>query len=326
MGELAFRAAAPDDRPAILALLSASLGWGDDERFRSFYEWKHERNPFGRSPGLVAVDGDRIIGFRTFLRWEFVGPSGEIRRAVRAVDTATDPQYQGRGVFRALTLRAVDDLTAESVAFVFNTPNARSRPGYLSMGWVEVGRLRTSIRLCSPGSAFRMMRSRVPAARWSTDTSAGRAASEVLADPGLADLLRSIGRPARLHTNRTVEYLRWRYDFAPLSYRALTVSDRVADGLAIFRLRSRGRSLECALCELLVPDRDPGASQALLRAVAGTAGADYVIRIGGAVLDRAGYVRLPRQGPVLTWRPLADSTSAASLSDWSLCLGDVELF
>ena len=149
MPELALRAAAPEDRPAILALLAASLGWNSDERLERFFEWKHEQNPFGRSPRLVAVDGDRMVGFRTFLRWEFVDARGEVLRAVRAVDTATDPQYQGRGIFRSLTLRAVEELAADGVAFVFNTPNARSRPGYLTMGWQEVGPLTTSIRFGS---------------------------------------------------------------------------------------------------------------------------------------------------------------------------------
>ena len=32
-----------------------------------FVDWKHRRNPFGVSPAWVAVDGSRVVGFRTFL-------------------------------------------------------------------------------------------------------------------------------------------------------------------------------------------------------------------------------------------------------------------
>lgn len=325
-GDVVVRRVEPADQAAVLGLLSASLGWDQDVRVRQLYEWKHQENPFGSSPGLVAVDGDRIVGFRTFLRWEFADVHGRVRRAVRAVDTATDPGYQGRGIFRALTLRAVEDLTAEGVAFVFNTPNAQSRPGYLKMGWVEVGRLATSIRLGSPASALRMVRSRVPAERWSVATTVGRPAAEALADPGLGELLGSLARPHGLHTNRTTAYLRWRYGFGPLGYRAVTVSDRVDAGLAIFRLRRRGRSLECALCEVLVPHGDATAARTLVQGVARSSRSDYVIRVGGRLVDRLGYVRLPAQGPTLTWRALADSTVGSSLSDWSLSLGDIELF
>lgn len=326
MDDLVIRPAVPTDQAALLDLLSASLGWGDDERLRHLYDWKHAQNPFGASPALVACDGDRIVGLRAFLRWEFIDQDGRLRRAVRAVDTATDPGYQGRGIFRTLTLRAVEDLTEDGVAFVFNTPNAKSRPGYLTMGWIEVGTLATSIRIGSLGAALRMMRSRVPAERWGLETTVGHPAASLLADPGITALLGTTGHEPRLHTNRTPEYLRWRYGFEPLGYRAVTAPAGIEAGIAIFRLRQRGRSVECALCDLLVPDDDPRVSRAMIREIATMSRADYLIRIGGPHRAGAGFLRFPGQGPMLTWRPLADPTVRGSLTDWGFSLGDIELF
>src|SRR4029077_13661343 len=130
-----------------LDLLANALGWSASAGLPEFFDWKHRENPFGESPGWVAVDGTRVVGFRTFLRWELEDGAGATRTAVRAVDTATHPDYQGRGIFRALTLLAVEEMTAEGVEFVFNTPNDKSRPGYLTMGWHEVGRLPTRARI-----------------------------------------------------------------------------------------------------------------------------------------------------------------------------------
>jgi hypothetical protein len=59
--------------------------------------------------------------------------------------------------------------------------------------------------------------------------------------------------------------------------------------------------------------------------VARRCGADYVIRLGSRVADRGGFVRVPGQGPVLTWRPLATDPPGRHLGDWTLTLGDVEL-
>lgn len=323
---LEVRRAEPADRSAVLELLSASLGWLPDEHFDHFFDWKHNQSPFGPSPAWVAIDADRLVGFRTFLRWEYESAGGKVSRAVRAVDTATHPSFQGRGIFRRLTLAALEDLAEDGVDFVFNTPNEQSRPGYLKMGWTEVGRLPTSVRPASLTSPLRMARARVPAERWSTPSDAGRPAEEVLGDASLADLLAVLSPDDRLHTRRTPAYLRWRYGFGPLAYRTVTVSDHVGDGLAVFRLRRRGAALECALCEVLVPAGDRLAYRALLRSVARTSGADYVIRIGGLPIDRSGFVRLPRQGPILTWRPLGEGGAAgAALADWHLSLGDVEL-
>jgi hypothetical protein len=324
--DIAVRRATDDDRPAVLALLADSLGWGRDDTNASYFDWKHRQNPFGESPAWVAVDGRDIVGFRTFLRWEFEHPDGRLRRAVRAVDTATAPAYQGRGVFRLLTTTAVDALTAEGVDFVFNTPNDQSLPGYLRMGWFEVGRLPLEARVSKVAGLWRMRSARAPAERWPVATDAGTDASTVLAHDGVGRLLEGLAAPAGLRTATTVDYLRWRYGWRALGYRAVAVDDDPAAGLAVFRLRKRGGATEAGVSELLAP---PGtdAVRRLLRAVRREAGADYVIRLGraGRILPADGFVPLPRHGPVLTYRPLADGSPPPTLRDLDMRLGDVEL-
>jgi GNAT superfamily N-acetyltransferase len=322
--EISVRRAIDADRAAVLDLLADSLGWDRDDTFADFFRWKHEENPFGRSPAWVAVEHDTVVGFRTFLRWEFDHPDGRTRRGVRAVDTATSPEQQGRGIFRRLTLTAVDELTAEGVDFVFNTPNAQSRPGYLRMGWSTVGRLPVVARLGGIASVSRMRASRVPAERWPVATSAGAVASELLAHPRVHDLLATVGPAAGLRTARTPAYLRWRYGLAGLGYRAIAMGDDPAAGLAIFRVRRRGGATEAGISDVIVPLGADGTRRRLLTLVARETGADYAIRVGRPLL-RAGYVPFPRQGPILTWRPLADRTPAPSLGDLDLSLGDVEL-
>jgi GNAT superfamily N-acetyltransferase len=124
------RAAEASDRDAIIGVASRALGWVGDERDRALFAWKHDDNPFGRSPAWVAVLDGEVVGFRTFLCWELERDGARLRLA-RAVDTATDPAAQGKGIFRRLTLDAVDALSAEGYDAIFNTPNDQSRPGYL---------------------------------------------------------------------------------------------------------------------------------------------------------------------------------------------------
>jgi GNAT superfamily N-acetyltransferase len=307
-----------------LDLLADSLGWDRDDTFAEFFHWKHVENPFGASPAWVALEGETVVGFRTFLQWRFEHPDGRTRRAVRAVDTATSPAHQGRGIFRRLTLAAVDELTADGVDFVFNTPNANSRPGYLRMGWSTVGRLPIVARIGGIASALRMRASRVPAERWPVATGAGAAASELLADSRVDALLEAVGPPAGLRTERTAEYLRWRYGLAALGYRAIAIDDDPAAGLAIFRVRRRGDATEAGISDVIVPNGADGTRRRLLSLVGRRTGADYAIRVGRPLL-RAGFVPFPRQGPILTYRPLADTAPAPALSDLDLSLGDVEL-
>jgi len=321
MDDFVVRRAVAADQGTVTDLLRISLGKEDDPHYESFLDWKHQQNPFGVSPAWVALDGARVVGYRTLLRWRFISADGRPVSAVRAVDTATDPEYRGRGLFRLLTLGAVADLTREGDAFVFNTPNDSSRPGYLSMGWSPVRRLPVGVLPSGPGSLARMLRSRTASLLWSEVTDVGMDASEALAHDAICDGLLAHAPAAGLRTDRTREYLRWRTSFEPLRYRVLLrdPGDPAAGGV-IFRVRKRGAGLEAVIAELLVPSARVGIG--LLRRVVAETGADYAI--GLRTGPSAGLLPLPGQGPLLTGRPLARAVPPAK--EWALTMGDIELF
>ncbi len=316
--ELTIREAVDDDLPQILELLQSSLGWVPDEQYAAFYRWKHHQNPFGRSPAWIALDGERIVGLRVWLRWRF-RRQGRTWSAVRAVDTATHPDYQGRGIFRRLTTSSLEKLTTEGVAHVFNTPNEQSRPGYLKMGWEQVGKLPVGVRFRSPVSAASAVRARVPADKWSLPSDAGQPAEEVLADADHLEELLAVLPDERIRTDLDVDVLRWRYGFAPLHYRGLAEHG----GVVLFRLRRRGPATEGVIAHLLAPDDT--VARKLVAGVAKASGADQVLRITDHPIARVGELPLPGGGPILTWRELAES-GMPTLDQWDLTMGDVELF
>jgi GNAT superfamily N-acetyltransferase len=319
------RESSASDRPSVLSLLGESLGWELDGRHADLFAWKHDHNVFGPSPGWVATDRKgQLLGFRTFLRWEFVRGSVVVR-AARAVDTVTRPDAQRRGIFSLLTRAAIEALRKDGVALVFNTPNRRSLPGYLKMGWHEVGRLPVSVRAAWAGRWVQMVGSRRPAEKWSLDTASGVPASDALAARAAVEgLLTGLEDAPGLRTRFSVEYLRWRYGLPMLRYRILTAGPTVEDGAVVFRMRRRGHAVEAVICNLLVPGGQAKLRAELCRRVLAVSGADYAIRIGWP-RSSGRFLPLPGQGPMLTWRALADTTMPA-LRDWDLSLGDVELF
>jgi GNAT superfamily N-acetyltransferase len=325
--EPSIRVAAAHEVGDLVALAGRALGWRSDEPNEELFRWKHLDGPFGPSPLWVAEVDGKPIGLRVFLRWEWEATHGGRFDSVRAVDTATDPAFQGRGVFRALTLHALDDLRAAGVDFVFNTPNDQSRPGYLSMGWRTLGRVPVGIRPRGWGGLARTARARTAAEKWSLATSVGEDARAVFADgTGVDELLDRVGPPVGLRTRRTAAFLRWRYGLGSLRYRVLLRTGRPEDGLVVFRLRRRGAAVEATLCDLLAPAGDRAARRDLVGLLHRHAPADYVIGVQQELVRSGPTVRLPGQGPVLTWRAVAVGEPPAPFSNWSLCLGDVELF
>jgi GNAT superfamily N-acetyltransferase len=326
------------DVSPVLDLLRSALGEGaEGSRSSAFFRWKHLENPFGPSFMLVAEADGQAIGLRAFMRWRFRA-GGRSIRAVRAVDTATHPDHQGRGIFSLLTRQAIEMLNDEA-ELVFNTPNEKSLPGYLKMGWRTVGRIPIVIGAHRPlrvARGIRSIRDSVTPSRPKPEQRFETAA-EALADADAIHRLLTTRDPGeeRIATDDSLEYLRWRYATTPfLDYRALR--DEGPDGLrglAIFRLRPRGRLWECTVAELLVEDADIPTAGRLLRRIRKLAGADHVAASFPARSAQAsaarlrGFLRSPG-GLTMVVNPLAGVTSPdpMALSSWALRLGDLEVF
>ncbi|MFB9364996.1 GNAT family N-acetyltransferase [Kitasatospora sp. NPDC001664] len=339
--ELSYRPLDGADTPAVLELLTASLAGGPTgTRSADFFAWKHHRNPFGASPGLVAVTpGGRIVGVRLFLRWEWRAVD-RVVRAVRPVDTATHPDFQGRGIFRRLTTELLEQVSSEA-ELVFNTPNGNSLPGYLKMGWQDLGQVPVSLRIARPLSFARGARAAL--ARKAAATGPVVCPLPTAADwfgsgapDGLAELLRErAGADAsdgRLAVARTEPYLRWRYGDAPgLDYRVMTChrGGELA-GVAFGRPRRRGPLVEFTLADVIVRPGDRRAAAELLRAAARSGGDHVATHLAAgteaaAAAPRSGYLRAPRTGMRLAARTPAGAVPP-ELGAWRFNLGDLEVF
>ena len=318
------------DVPAVMRLLDDTLGpapGGVDRR--ALFEWKHHRNPFGPSIARVAELDDEVVGFRSFMRWRLAGPPpARALTAVRAVDTATAPLVQRLGIFSRLTREALSACEAQGVSLVFNTPNDRSRPGYLKMGWSVVTtwpiwiKVRRPVRLAATGLRrdLRTGRSLEPPPR---------SALVAAADAFSAERAPRSFEPRVLHTPRSLPYLRWRYVDGPLAYHVLSRGSATV----VTRPRERGRLREAVVCEVFGDEDAQDDLRRILRILPEEADVDHAVAHlgrgwpGRAELRSAGYLRLPRGGITFAVRPLtADGPDPLVPASWSLCLGDLEVF
>ncbi|MDT0645904.1 GNAT family N-acetyltransferase [Zunongwangia sp. F260] len=134
-----------EDLDQVINLIQKGL---DPNFTPELFKWKHLENPFGKSYGLLALDGDQIVGLRMFMYWEFkYFKEQKTIKAIRPVDTVVDKDYRGQGLFKRLSLTGLDECRG-NYKIIFNTPNENSLPGYLKMGWQrleQVNYFRTSL-------------------------------------------------------------------------------------------------------------------------------------------------------------------------------------
>lgn len=303
------REATAADVPEILDVLRAALGEPPGlQRTEALWNWKHVDNPFGESIVLVAEGGGRIAGVRAFMRWNLTTPQGETVRCVRAVDTATHPDFHRRGIFRTLTLAAVEAAAADGVHLVFNTPNAKSGAGYLKMGWSEVGPIRVMV-----GPSWRAI----------PPTPESDAALIDAPTGGPRGPVRD-REPRGLRTARTAEYVHWRFSAHPTARYRTVEGD---DSCVVLRENRRFGRSELVVSELLGPR-----PHLPLREARRMSRAAYLIGSFAPSTPerraalRAGLIPVPRvQAMLLVARPLADIGPVTDLASWDLTLGDLEL-
>ena len=303
------------DLDGVLEVLKAALGETPIlQRTPALWAWKHEQNPFGSSLVLVAEVGGRLAGVRALMRWDLELPDETRLRCLRAVDTATHPQFERRGIFRKLTIEAVEQARNDGFDLIFNTPNDRSGAGYLTMGWRQVGAIGVMVR---------------PLLRRGGEVPAGSIPDpEDFFDPvppTLEPKEFAQRRSPGLRTPRSQEYLSWRFNRHPyVHYQA------VANGAATALVRPnirRGRK------EVVLSDVLGAAKRAVISAVARQSRAAYMAGwfSHGSPERRAavsgGMIPVPgRRSLTLVANPLRElPIDVFELANWDLALSDLEL-
>ena len=314
MNEIRCRLYRQDDEDEVLQLVRASLGATEVlPQTSETWRWKHFENPFGESLMVVAELDSRIAGVRPYLRWHLLTTEGRRLEALRAVDTATHPEFRRRGVFRAMTTEANRLAQEANFDLVFNTPNDASRPGYLSMGWVTVGKPRLHARLRRPWAFFRRgVSGQVPSPDAVLEHAVAWTAREEFMDR----------EPLGLRTERTPAYMHWRFARHPtVPYLA-----PVGTSSVVVRPNIRNGRTEIVVSELLRAEQDE------LISLIQTNRADYLVasfRPGSPeerLIRNRRFFPVPRLGLTLVTLPLSSrASSATEMASWDLSLGDLEL-
>lgn len=325
------RPASEQDIPAIVVLLKLSLGEDLMPKSEAYWRWKHVDNPFGPSPVLLAFDQGLLVGVRAFMRWRWRF-GNEVFEAVRAVDTATHPEYQGKGIFKKLTLTLLEKCRQEGFHFVFNTPNKSSMPGYIKMGWEEGGKLPVKLKCVKPLS----MMLHVAGLKGQAQPFTGDNALEgLLKEKDLEKVLLS-GRAGQkgIVTDHSPASLKWRYqDVSVAQYFGMGIEKGGTLRAAVFyRVKNTKAGNELRVTDVFMESAAyKNDVAALLRERMKMHDAEYMTLSATQepVVMRGLVPNLEmRIGPMVTLREMnaAPMEELRNFNQWRPSLGDLELF
>ena len=315
---MTIREAEESDVFGILEVLKASLGEESSKKNLEVWNYKHTKNPFGSSLVLIAENDRKIVGVRAFMRWEWRSKDRTFK-SYRAVDTATHPDYQGKGIFKSLTLKALLYAEAEGGDFVFNTPNTQSKPGYLKMGWEEVGKLKVKL-VPLPYFAWK---SKYPDYQQNINWT----------EKGIEKLLKIYNNELRLRKNlytpKSREFLEWRYLKCPLQkYRIEACDEYFIAGY----VKTHSKFRELRISEIIIGEVSNKKLKTIIVAWAKEYHVQLITFSNDAPLKFFTSIG-GNFGPSFTIRTIQerdkeifDSMIYQHINKWSYSLGDLELF
>lgn len=310
------REATPQDVPGIISVLRASLGESKLQKSEKIWNYKHIDNPFGESLVLLAIENNVIIGVRAFMRWKWQ-LGNQVFSAFRAVDTATHPAHQGKGVFKKLTLKAIEIAKEQGNHFIFNTPNSQSKPGYLKMGWQEVEKLKVLL---------------IPVNPFTWKFGGNLQTSSILKnvdDQKLKELIYSYNdrekEKKKFFTPKSLDFLQWRYENNPLQEYQVKAT---ANFYCASYVKYHKKFKELRIVENIYAEEE-GRNKAL-KFIKDLCKYYGVQVISSQVHKDKPIIHLKGNfGPVLTVKDLNmgdDFKELQNLNNWSYSLGDLELF
>lgn len=96
----------------------------------SYLHWLYEDSPRGRVVGFDAWDGDRLAAHYACVPMPFLS-GGTVVNAMLSLNTATRPDYQGRGLFKELATLSYARAASLGIKAVLGVANAQSTPGFV---------------------------------------------------------------------------------------------------------------------------------------------------------------------------------------------------
>ena len=124
---------------------------GADHLDGQYLRWLYRDNPAGTVVGFDAWEGDRLAAHYVCVPAS-VRLDGRPKRALLSLNTATHPDFQGKGLFTRLAELTYAAGAEQGHELVYGVANANSTPGFLRKlgfslvtpldSWVGFGRLR----------------------------------------------------------------------------------------------------------------------------------------------------------------------------------------
>ena len=242
--------------------------------------WLHRQNQVQENMIYYAWSGSEIGAIYTALPVYF-RINGQRVKALQSIDTITDENHRGKGLFTLLANQLYADAPTEQYALVYGFPNDQSAPGFFKkLQWVSFGEApflikplrwtyllkKALLRKKHTDFSSRSHHFEAPAQIAVSNQRAIRAIDQFGADYNRIWELAS--KTIRVSADRDAAYMNWRYVNKPGEhyYRYGLYENETLQGIVVFSIKFKHDGCIAYIMDLIFDPAIPNAGKILLNA------------------------------------------------------------
>ncbi|MFT3909278.1 MAG: GNAT family N-acetyltransferase [Ferruginibacter sp.] len=242
-------------------------------------QWLHHQNLVHDNAIYYAMKGDALAGIYTALPVIFK-VNDSLLPGLQSIDTLTDIDHRGKGLFIKLANRLYDEEAANKFALVYGIPNENSAPGFFTkLKWTSFGE---APFLLKPFNIFFFVK-KIFKRKKQTDFSWSNYIFDApktyhvnmntviksidLFDDAYDKMWKVAGKDIKVCVDRSAAYMNWRYVTKPAEfyYRyGLYINDQLS-GAIVFTIKHKHDGLVGYIMELIFDPANKKAGDQLMR-------------------------------------------------------------
>lgn len=142
----------PTDEQAVVEITQAAYGASVDPK--EVYEYWARGIRADSTSYMVAEIGGRVVGTQPMEYFDYTFAKGNCKGGI-LTGVAVHPNFQGMGIFTKLVQACEEAAWLHGASFVTTMPNDKSKPGFIKMGYVDLGQRSLAVRVLNGGELVR---------------------------------------------------------------------------------------------------------------------------------------------------------------------------
>ena len=211
-------------------------------RDNEWWEWKYEKNIFGKPIIYVAESSKKIIAVRPLWPWRLNIRGNELD-CFQPLDSVVDVEFRGKGLFSKMTRKAINE-NIDDIDIVFNFPNRQSIGANLNLGWSLVGKLQWYIKINKPIGTLSLYR------HYGSFKSVKLDTEDLITFDKVNNLAEYINFDGKLKTKRDNAFLSWRYlEHPKINYGMGIIKNRCSNLVYVYEVNENDHGRELIIVD-----------------------------------------------------------------------------